>query len=186
MLLHQFLMLPWPSGLFSWDFCCRAMNCYECFGNITICRVKKKFMVKERIASLYLGFSLLNRTRRNNMFLYCKKDNCFPLCTLSVWSTQACIHAIQLGDGSKWRVPHCTQTSLLLCWVRTHPPIGQTLVARQLLPSEGEKSPEDPHSICKQASGSCSHQFHKHAWACLSLSYGQIQTPYYTNWKDQR
>lgn len=47
--------------------------------------------------------------------------------------------------------------------------MGQTLVARQLLPSEWELSQEDPQSICKQASGSCSHQFNRQAQACWSL-----------------
>lgn len=138
-------MLPWPSGHFSWDFCCCAMHCYECFGSITRCK-KEKFVVKERTPSLYFGFSLLNRTRRTAFYSYVvkkKKRHFLPLCTSTpptLWRTQAYIPAIQPGDGSRWQAPHCTQTSLLLYWVRTSPWVKRLLPGNFFL--QHEKNPQ--------------------------------------------
>lgn len=85
------------------------------FGNTPISKMKEKFVVKERIPSPYFGSSLLNRTRRFAFYSYVKKKkrhflslSTSTLCSL--WRTQAYIHAVQLGDESRWQAPHCTQT----------------------------------------------------------------------------
>lgn len=95
--------------------------------------MQSKNMGKGETAPSYLGFGLLNRTRR-------KRRQRLLLCKLTLWSTQSYIIDSQLGDRAKWQVPRWTQTSLLLCWVRTSPWVKLLLPGNFFL--QNEKNPQ--------------------------------------------
>ena len=114
--------------------------------------------------------------------LQCKilvKQICLsPFCSFRLSTfcdTSACIPVIQPGDRSRWQTT--LYTGFLAPLLGKAVSMGQILVARQLLPSGWELSQEDPQSICKQAPGSCPHQFNRQAQAWLTLSWAKLRFP---------
>lgn len=109
------------------------MHCYECFGNTPICQQKEKFIVKERIPSLYFGFSLLKRTRRTAFYSYVfKKDIFFHFLYPHSVLYEGHGHIFML---SSWEMDLDDKHHTVLRLLSKDLSMGQTLVARQLLPS---------------------------------------------------
>lgn len=173
-------MLHWTSESFPLNCCCSATDCAECFGNITI--PKLIFSEKAENASLPLRFESIRGLLKHRSALQCKilvKQICLSsFCSFrrsTLGDTSAYIPVIQLGDRSRWQTT--LYTGFLAPLLGKAVSMGQILVARQLLRSEWELSQEDPQSICKQAPGSCSHQFNRQAQARLTLSWAKLRFP---------
>ena len=176
---NWFLMLHWTLESFPLNCCCSATDCAEWFGDITI--PKLIFSEKGENASLPLRFESIRGLLKHSSALQCKilvkQIRLSSFCSFrrsAFCDTSAYIPVIQLGDRSRQTTLY---TGFLAPLLGKAVSMGQILVARQLLRLEWELSQEDPQSICKQAPGSCSHQFNRQAQAWLTLSWAKLRFP---------